>query len=99
MNFVTELARATEMETIMEPAEPSTWNPFMDGSSGEAGSGTGIVLENLERHKFNCTIRFDFKASNNVAKYEALLAGLSLAREMQVKRLFASSDSHMIVSK
>lgn len=65
------------METIMELAEPSTWNPFVDGSLGEAGSGTGIVLKNLKHHRLNYTINFGFKVSNNIAEYEALLVGLS----------------------
>ncbi|XP_022845290.1 uncharacterized protein LOC111368284 [Olea europaea var. sylvestris] len=29
----------------MEPAEPPTWNLFVDGSSGVIGSGVGVVLE------------------------------------------------------
>ncbi|XP_022843437.1 uncharacterized protein LOC111366992 [Olea europaea var. sylvestris] len=46
-----------------------------------------------EGHKLNCAVRFDFKALNNTAEYEALLAGLRLERKMQVRRLLASSNS------
>ncbi|XP_022880778.1 uncharacterized protein LOC111398055 [Olea europaea var. sylvestris] len=83
----------------MEPVEPPTWSLFVDGSSGETGSGAGVVLESLEGHKLNCTVRFSFKASNNAAEYEALLAGLRLAKEVQVKRLLVSSDSQLVVSQ
>ncbi|XP_022846490.1 uncharacterized protein LOC111369272 [Olea europaea var. sylvestris] len=87
------------MEATMEPEEFPTWNLFVDGSSGETGSGAGVVLESPEGHKLNCVVRFSFKASNNAAEYKALLAGLRLAKEMSVKRLLASSDSQLVVSQ
>ncbi|XP_022847591.1 uncharacterized protein LOC111370119 [Olea europaea var. sylvestris] len=83
----------------MEPVEPPTWKLFIDGSSGEAGSGARIVLESPEGHSLNCAVRFGFEASNNTAEYEALLVGLRLAKEMQVRRLLASSDSQLVVSQ
>lgn len=66
---------------------------------GEASSRVGLVLESPEGHRLNCAIRFGFKASNNVIKYEALLAGLRLVKEMQVRRLLVNSDSQIIVSQ
>ncbi|XP_022852995.1 uncharacterized protein LOC111374548 [Olea europaea var. sylvestris] len=87
------------MEATMEPVEPPTWKLFVDGSSRETGSGAGIVLESSEGHKLNFTVRFDFKVSSNAAEYEALLAGLRLAKEMQVRRLLTSSDSQLIVNQ
>ena len=42
-------------------------------------------------------LRFGFKASNNEAEYEALIAGLNLAKEMKVKSLKIYSDSQLIV--
>lgn len=56
------------------------------------------VLESLEGHWLNCSIRFDFKALNNVGEYEVLLVGLRLAKEMQVKKLLVNSDSQLVVS-
>ncbi|XP_022853222.1 uncharacterized protein LOC111374726 [Olea europaea var. sylvestris] len=82
----------------MEPVKPPTGKLFVGGSSGETGFGAGIVLESSEGHKLNCAVRFGFKASNNVPEYEALLACLKLAKEMQVRRLLASSDSQLIVN-
>ncbi|XP_022866582.1 uncharacterized protein LOC111386359 [Olea europaea var. sylvestris] len=87
------------MEVTIEPAEPPTWKLFVDGFSGEAGSGARIVLKSPEGHKLNCAVRFSFKVSNNAAEYEALLVGLRLVKEMQVRRLLASSDSQLVVSQ
>lgn len=63
------------------------------------GSGADVVLESPEEHKLNCAVMLGFKASNNVAEYEALLVGLRLARELQVKQLVVSSDSQLVVNQ
>lgn len=57
----------------------------MGGFSGETGSRVGIVLVSPEGCRLNCAIRFDFKASKNAVKYEALLVGLKLIKKIQVK--------------
>ncbi|XP_022856263.1 uncharacterized protein LOC111377401 [Olea europaea var. sylvestris] len=98
-DFVAEFANLPEVDEIMENAELPTWNLFVDGSARDTSSGAGVVLISPEGHKLNSVVRFGFKATNNVAEYEALLAGLRLAREMQVKRLLISSDSQLVVSQ
>ena len=40
-----------------------------------------------------------FKASNNEAEYEALIAGLNLARELGVKNMKIHSDSQLVVNQ
>lgn len=52
-----------------------------------------MVLVSLKRHKLNYAERFGFKATNNVAEYDALLAGLRLAKDVRVKRLVTNGDS------
>ncbi|KAM1228780.1 hypothetical protein ACFX2J_007839 [Malus domestica] len=42
---------------------------------------------------------FKFKASNNKAEYEALLAGLRLAKHLGVKRIDIFSDSQLVVNQ
>ena len=43
------------------------------------------------------SLHFAFKTSNNQAEYKAILAGLSLAREVGVKTLTCKTDSKLIV--
>lgn len=57
-----------------------------------------MILISSERHMLNCTVMFGFKAMNNAVEYEALLVGLRLAREMQVKKLIINIDSQLVVS-
>ncbi|RDX94110.1 hypothetical protein CR513_23542, partial [Mucuna pruriens] len=54
----------------------------MDEVSNQMGSGVGIILEGLERVMIEQSLRFEFRASNNQAKYEALLAGVKLAKKL-----------------
>jgi len=42
-------------------------------------------------------LHFAFKTSNNQAEYEAILAGLSLAREVGIKSLTCRTDSKLTI--
>jgi len=69
----------------------------VDGSSNPKGAGAGIVLEGLNDILIEKSLHFSFKTSNNQAEYEAILAGLSLAREVGVKMLTCKTDSKLTV--
>ena len=45
----------------------------------------------------NCAFRFGFKASNNEVEYEALIAGLKLAKEMKVGSLDIFNNSQLVL--
>lgn len=61
------------MESISEPE--FTWNLFVDGASGSTVNGAWILLKGPDGFKVCYALCFDFAASNNMAKYEALLNG------------------------
>nr|GEZ45711.1 reverse transcriptase domain-containing protein [Tanacetum cinerariifolium] len=73
----------TPMEDKEELSEP--WVLFTNGSSCIDGSGAGLLITNLEGMEFTYALRFRFNATNNEAKYEALIAGLRIAEQMGVK--------------
>ncbi|XP_062118866.1 uncharacterized protein LOC133832557 [Humulus lupulus] len=54
-------------------------------------------MTGLGGHKMYCAIRFGFEALNNEAGYEALLAGLRLAKGLKVTHLHIFSDSQLVV--
>nr|GEZ24312.1 reverse transcriptase domain-containing protein [Tanacetum cinerariifolium] len=68
-----------------ELSEP--WILFTDGSSCANGSGARPILTNPEGAEFTYALRFRFEATNSEAKYEGLIAGLRIAKEMGVKSL------------
>ncbi|GKE41018.1 reverse transcriptase domain-containing protein, partial [Tanacetum coccineum] len=47
------------------------------------GSGAGLILTSPEGTEFTYVLRFQFTASNNEAEYEALIAGLRIAAQME----------------
>jgi len=68
----------------------------MDGSFNQQGSGVGIILEGPNGMLIELALRFAFKASNNQAKYEALVVGMLLAKELGARSLLVKSDSLLV---
>ncbi|KAM1415200.1 hypothetical protein ACFX2I_006885 [Malus domestica] len=64
-------------------------------STLKEGCGAGLVLTTPDKVAMEYVLRFKFKASNNEAEYEALLAGLRLAKHLGVTNNFDTKDSSM----
>ena len=79
-NFIAEL-------TAQEDDIKGLWILSVDGSSNKRGSGAEILLDGPDGIQVEQSLRFNFKASNNQAEYEALIAGMTLASEMEAKHL------------
>ena len=85
--------------TLPWKKEDEAWTVSIDGSSTKDMSGVGIVLVSFEKDKFEYPIQLRFRATNNEAEYEALLAGLKLSKNMGIKNLIVKSDSQLIVGQ
>lgn len=70
---------------------------FVDGSATIGGSGAGVFIKNPEGEELEYAIRFDFKASNNDAEYEAMIHGLQIAARLGARSLQVFSDSQLVV--
>ncbi|KAM1960947.1 hypothetical protein ACFX16_021450 [Malus domestica] len=79
----------------IEPTTPA-WSLYVDGSSNQQGCGAGLVLTTPDKVAMEYALRFKFKTSNNEVKYEALLAGLRLAKHLGVKQINIFSDSQLV---
>ncbi|XP_045796465.1 uncharacterized protein LOC123890806 [Trifolium pratense] len=88
-----------EMTTEKGSLAPVSWILSVDGSSNLKGSGAGVTLEGPDGVLIEQSLRFEFKASNNQAEYEALVAGMRLALEVGVKELEARSDSQLVTGQ
>ena len=82
-----------------ENVKQQWWKLYVDSSSNDYGAGAGLMLISPEGLKITCALKFDFKASNNEAEYEALLAGLRLAKELKVGHLQIFSDPQLVVKQ
>ena len=75
------------------------WIIHTDGSSNQHTGGAGVVMRTLEGDKIECMIRLDFPTTNNEAEYEALIAGLDLARAAGAGNMTIHCDSQVITSQ
>ncbi|GJZ92316.1 reverse transcriptase domain-containing protein [Tanacetum coccineum] len=100
-DFIVERPEEDSPDTPMEEKEelPEPWILFMGGSSCTNGSGAGLILTNPEGMEFTYALRFRFNATNNEAKYEALIAGLRIAEQMGVKNLQENVDSRLVANQ
>lgn len=71
----------------------TTWILYMDGASNFQESGVGLILTNSKGVVIEYALHFSFRAINNQAEYDALLAGLKIAKEFGVKSLRIFIDS------
>ena len=81
-----------------ESISPPKWILYVDGSSNNGGSGAGVILEGPNDITLEYLLKFDFQATNNQAEYEALAAGLCLAKEIRAKMLRIKSDSQLVIA-
>ena len=64
-----------------------------------SGAGAGLILVNPDGIIVEYALCFEFSTTNNGAEYEALIAGLKVAKELEVDRLQAYSDSQLVVGQ
>ena len=83
---------------IVYHVEVHLWKVFVDGASSALGAGARIVIITLEGIRVEHSFRLGFKASNNKAEYEALLAELRAILNMGAREVEVYSDSWLVVN-
>ena len=92
-DFIMEFTSTEPAKDAQTTTGPSIWKLSVDGASNAQGSGAGLILTSPERIDIEYALRFRFRASNNEAEYEAVIASLNLAHSLEVDRLEVCSDS------
>ena len=75
------------------------WEVYVDGVSNQKGSGVGLVLVSPEKVVIAKSLRLDFSATNNEAKYEALVKGMTMVQRMGGKSIRLFSDLRLVVGQ
>jgi ribonuclease HI len=88
------------------PAEPRApvftephWTLFFDGSARQQGGGAGVVLIDPSGDQVKYMVHLEFKATNNMTEYEALIFGLSAALSLGIRQLLVKGDSQLIIKQ
>ncbi|XP_043818212.1 uncharacterized protein LOC122725251 [Manihot esculenta] len=92
-------SRASEGDRERQSPREFSWKLYVDGASSAGGNGAGIMLKGPEGFKFCYALRLEFKASNNVAEYEALINGMQIAKEVGATDLEINSNSQLVISQ
>lgn len=70
----------------------------MDGSSNSHGRRTGLIILSPVGIKLQHALQFGFRASNNKAKYKAIIAALKIFKALRAIKLINISDSQLVVN-
>ena len=84
---------------IISMLEPLSWRVHVDGAANHKGSSVGLVLVSPERIMIEKSLRLGFSATNNEAKYEALLEGMIMVQKMGGKEVELFYDSRLVVGQ
>ncbi|XP_021843903.1 uncharacterized protein [Spinacia oleracea] len=75
------------------------WEIYFDGASRQDGAGAGIVFLSPERHVLTYSFVLTQLCSYNMAEYQALILGLQIAVELELKDLDIYGDSQLVISR
>jgi len=76
------------------------WFLEFDGSVNKLGAGAGVWVHNKEgNHAEGRAYRLNFRCTNNMAEYEALLLGLKLIHSLQISRISVLGDSDLVIQQ
>ena len=73
--------------------KPLSWRVYNYGAANQMGSKVGLVLVSPEKITIEKSLKLGFLATNNEAKYEALLVGMTIVQKMSKKAVEIFSDS------
>ncbi|GKC88583.1 reverse transcriptase domain-containing protein, partial [Tanacetum coccineum] len=97
---LTENKEAKNEEVKIKESEPeNAWKLFIDGASSSDGSGAGLMVVSPEGKEYTYALKFEFETTNNEAEYKALLAGLRIAKEMEIRELIIFVDSQLVANQ
>ena len=99
MEFSLSNTSTKPTETTQLAPDLPIWRLSVDGAANSQGSGAGLILTSPDGIDVEYVLRFGFQASNNEAKYEAVIAGLNLTHSMEADQLEVCSDSLLVVKQ
>ena len=75
------------------------WMMFFDGATHREESGASVVFVSPQKHMLPFAFKLNEPCSNNVAEYQALIAGLQIALDMKISYLKVYGDSKLVINQ
>jgi ribonuclease HI len=98
----TLLLRKPPDQTSVQPTEiteDDPWTMFFDGACTKESAGAGIVFISPSKKTSHLSYKLEFKVTNNIAEYEALLLGLNAAKAKGIRKLQVFGDADLIIQQ
>lgn len=96
-DFVVEFSNFPEEIVTLPLGRP--WQVYVDGSSCRTGGGAGIHIVTESGEQLDYAVKLGFKVTNNEAKYEVLLSGLTIARSLGATKVEVKANSQIVVGQ
>ncbi|XXG78142.1 hypothetical protein AAC387_Pa08g2147 [Persea americana] len=87
------------VEFTPQSSAPTALDTELGGDRGTERAGAGVVLQSPEGLVIEQAVTLGFKASNNEAEYETLIAGLNSAKILEARSVVVFSDSQLVTSQ
>jgi hypothetical protein len=91
------IAEWTEIQDPPPDERPEHWIMYFNGALNLDGAGAGILFISLRGEQLKYVLQLLFKATNNMAEYEALIHGLWITASLGIKRLLAYGNSKVTI--
>ena len=88
-----------EFTMVDQDPESDYWTVYTDGSSASGMGGVGVILLSLEKYILKYKVQLQFLATNNKAKYKAVLTGLRVAKAWGVRNLKLNSNLKLVTGQ
>lgn len=89
----------TKAQQIPQSVDLEYWLMYFDGCMTVQALGAGVVVISPCSDRMNYVLQINFRDSNNVAEYEALLHGLCIAASMGIRRIICCEDSDLVIQQ
>ena len=104
--YILSFNEAFEEENLKSPISKSTevqieqvWKLYFDGAFAREEPRDGFVLGPPSWEKITLSYKIEFKTSNNVSEYEALILGLKSNDKLKVIKLVVYDDLELVVNQ
>ena len=88
-DFIVQFTNEESQEVKQYPQQ----SVHIDGLSNQQAEGAGILLCSPEGDKIECMVHLDFPTTNNEAEYEAMVAGLDIAKVVRAASMVIHCNS------
>ena len=87
---------------VVSPIEESNeglGHMSLDGATSKKGAGAGIWIRPPMGEPKLLSYKLNFKCTNNMAEYEALILGLKALKDFQAQRINIQGDSELVIKQ